>query len=152
GQFYRPPAPPGEPDFPALVWIRGAMAGPRPFIAVRYQVPPFHGVWDPDRAKVRFGPTEPYTVYLENTPSMRIWEICACRGDMNNSYIRSQPSVPPVTFDDINVFVQAMTEIEAYSLAYAQRRGTRRREAGAGTATATATACMISTTSTASRL
>lgn len=99
----------------ATITIDGSLTGPRPFIAVDYDG------WDePHRWQaggtvviMKPDPNDPNVppLYLNgNTPTRHVWEITQCRGDMNND--------GAVNVGDINPFIQALSYVQAYALAF----------------------------------
>ncbi|MEW6251522.1 MAG: hypothetical protein AB1716_12815 [Planctomycetota bacterium] len=95
----------GAPN--CTVQIAGIMENPTAFISFNYDAPPPLDSWPayPPSA-VRVGAN----LYYETEPSLHIWGISKCRGDMDNSHA--------VDFNDINPFVQALSYPGDYALAY----------------------------------
>jgi len=90
--------------------IGGTTVGLRAFIAVDYDGWHEPDVWFPSAyVRVLANSSYPYTFY-GNTPEWNVWEITECRGDMNND--------GAVDVADLNPFIQALTSVRSYSLAF----------------------------------
>jgi len=95
------------------VEILGQIIGPA-FVCFNYDAPPPPDSWPvyPPSA-VRVGANS----YYETEPSLHIWGISNCRGDMDNNHA--------LDFNDINPLVQAIGDPDGYDLAYPGLGGSR---------------------------
>ena len=66
--------------------------------------------WDPNAVIILGDPNDPNNVYHGNTPARHLWEITACRADMNND--------GTVGFGDINPFILALSSSAGYATAW----------------------------------